>query len=193
MVICVYGSASDKIDKKYIEDGYEVSYKLGKKGHSLVFGAGAQGLMGAAARGFKDAGAYIHGVLPAFFYESKAEGLYDKCDKVSVTKTMSERKDIMENECDAFVITPGGVGTFDELFQILTLKQLGRHSKAIAILNTNGYYNWLIDMMNKCVEMKFINKNLLDLFKFFDTPDQLIEYVENYKADDRGWQLFKKV
>lgn len=192
MLICVFGGASKKIDKKYIDEGYSLSYKLAKRGHDLIYGGGSEGLMGAAARGFKDGGGKIHGVVPQFFIDGKMETLYDKCDKFTVTKDMTERKNLMEDECEAFIITPGGIGTYDELFEILTLKQLGRHDKAIAILNTDGYYDWMIKMMDDCVEKGFINEQCKKLIKYFTDTDELIKYLESYSPLDIEWQLLKK-
>ncbi|MBO5370027.1 MAG: TIGR00730 family Rossman fold protein, partial [Clostridia bacterium] len=131
MRICVYGASSVKTDKKYIDAVENLCYKLASEGHSLVYGAGANGLMGAAARGFTKGGGHIIGVVPHFF---NIDGiLYDKCDELIRTETMRERKQIMEDKADVFVVVPGGVGTFDEFFEILTLKQLARHSKAMII------------------------------------------------------------
>ena len=105
----------------------------------LVFGGGAQGMMGAAARGVRDGGGSIIGVAPDFF---DVDGvLFPDCTEFIYTKTMRERKQILEDSSDAFIITPGGFGTLDEFFEILTLKQLERHNKAIVVLNVAGYYD----------------------------------------------------
>ncbi len=123
MKICVFGAASAHIDKIYIDTVEELGRKMAERGHSLVFGAGGTGLMGAAARGVKSGGGYVHGVVPSFFKNDGVEQLFDACDKMTYTQTMRERKAIMEDEADAFIITPGGVGTFEELFEVVTLKQ----------------------------------------------------------------------
>ena len=120
MKICVFGAASAHIDDIYVKKIEELGEMLAKRGHSLVFGAGATGLMGAAARGFKRGGGYIHGIIPEFFREEGVEIIYDDCDKMTYTKTMSERKQKMEDDCDAFIIAPGGIGTFEEFFEVLT-------------------------------------------------------------------------
>ena len=138
MRICVFGSASDDIDRAYIEAGEKLGEMLGKKGHSLVFGAGNSGMMGAVARGFHRTGAEIVGVVPSFFPDGV---LFPYCTELVKTETMRERKRILEELSDAFIITPGGFGTFDEFFEILTLKQLNRHNKPIVIFNINHYYD----------------------------------------------------
>ena len=91
MKICVFGAASAHIDEIYIKTVEELGYKMAERGHSLVFGAGGTGLMGAAARGVKRGGGYIHGVVPSFFREKEIEQLYDKCDKMTYTDSMRER------------------------------------------------------------------------------------------------------
>ena len=128
MNICMYGSASNDIDRIYIEKTEELSKKLAARGHSLVFGGGAHGLMGAAARGVKKGGGSILGVIPKFFENETIEAIYDKCDELLTPDTMRERKQLMEDNSDAFIITPGGIGTYEEFFEILTSKQLCRHN-----------------------------------------------------------------
>lgn len=192
MIICVYGAASNHIDKKYTDDGYNLGKILGERGHSLVFGAGSEGLMGAVARGFKAAGASVHGVIPKFFEDNGYEAIFYESDKITFTETMAQRKQIMEDECQAFVITPGGIGTFEEFFQVLTLKQLGRHKKAIAIYNSNGYYDELLALLNRAVEKGFINKECAKLTATFNNPLQLAEYLEGYSTSDVDWNSLKR-
>lgn len=180
MKICVFGASSEHIDRSYIEAVESLGEKMARRGHSLVFGAGGTGLMGAAARGVKRGGGYIHGVVPSFFKERGIEKLYGECDEITYTETMRERKAIMEDDADAFVVAPGGVGTFEELFEIVTLKQLNRHDKAIVFLNTNGYYDELFSFMNTVKDEKFVTESCLKLYEVFKTPDEVIEYLENY-------------
>ncbi len=191
MVVCIYGASSPRIDKSYIEAVEILGEKLAKRGHSLVYGCGSSGMMGAAARGFKKAGGYIHGVIPQFFEDNGYEAIFYECDKITRTENMADRKEIMENECDAFIITPGGVGTFEEFFQCLTLKQLGRHSKAIAMFNVNGYFDNLRNMLNHSVETKFVSKACNELYEVIDNDEKLIEYLENYKGEVPTWDELK--
>lgn len=191
MKICIFGAASTHIDKIYIEKVERLGEELAKRGHSLVFGAGATGLMGAAARGFKKGGGYVHGVIPEFFRDEAVEVIYDKCDKFTYTKNMSERKRVMEDECDAFLILPGGIGTFEEFFEVLTLKQLGRHNKAIVIYNIENYFDGLEEFMNTVRERKFINFKCYEMYSYFDEAEKIIEYLENYVPDTTPWQKRK--
>jgi len=181
MKISLYGASSTKTDKKYIEAVELLCKKFAARGHSLVFGAGANGLMGAAARGFTAGGGHILGIAPGFF---DIDGIiYDKCDELIRPETMRERKKLLEDNADVFLIVPGGVGTFDEFFEILTLKQLGRHSKAIVIYNLNGYYDKLQDFMNVAKEEYFVSDKTLTLYEIMDDADKIIEYIENYVGE----------
>ena len=191
MKICIFGAASAHIDDKYIKAVESLGEKLAEKGHSLVFGAGATGLMGAAARGFKKGGGEVCGVIPEFFRDECIEAIYDGCDKLVYTKTMSERKAEMENRADAYIIVPGGIGTFEEFFEVLTLKQLGRHSKAIAIYNIAGYYDELEKFMQTVTERKFITFKCSEMYSYFDGEDKLVEYLENYVPDETPWHKLK--
>jgi hypothetical protein len=183
MKICVFGAASEHIDKIYIQKVEELGEKMAKRGHSLVFGAGGTGLMGAAARGVKRGGGYIHGVVPTFFKERGVEGLFEECDKMTYTETMRERKAIMEDDAEAFIVAPGGVGTFEELYEIITLKQLNRHEKAIVIYDIDGYYNKLQDFMQTSADKKFMTKSCLKLYEIMDDADKILDYLENYVPD----------
>lgn len=185
MKICVYGAASPTIENTYIEKVELLGKIMAQRGHSLVFGGGANGLMGAAARGVKESGGYILGVVPKFFREDTVEALFDDCDEMIEPDTMRERKQLMEDNSDAFIITPGGIGTFEEFFEILTLKQLCRHNKPIAIYNINGYYNEVEMAIKSAMEKNFIRENCMDLYKITDDLDELFEYIEKPVERDR--------
>ncbi len=178
MRICVYGAASPTIDPEYIRQTEILGEEMAKRGHSLVFGGGANGLMGAAARGVKKGGGSILGVIPKFFENETIEAIYDKCDELLTPDTMRERKQLMEDNSDAFIITPGGIGTYEEFFEILTLKQLCRHNKPIAIFNIMGYYDGLNEVMNQAMQKNFIRENCSTLFRITDNLNELLGYIE---------------
>lgn len=181
MNLLFYGASSASIDKKYLDRTEQLAYKFAKKGCHLIFGAGGHGNMGAAARGFFKAKAKITGVVPHFF---NVDGiLFENCDQLIRTDTMRERKQIMEEKCDAFITTPGGIGTYEEFFEILTLKQLGRHNKAMVLYNIDGYYDNLIKMMQTSVEQNFMRQTVFDLFLISDNDEEIIDYVLNYNQD----------
>ncbi len=181
MNICMYGASSNKIDNSFMVATENLGEKLGNRGHNLVFGGGNNGLMGAAARGFYKSKGKIIGIAPSFF---NVDGvLFENCDEFYYPDTMRQRKTEMENMSDAFIITPGGVGTFDEFFEILTLKQLGLHAKPIAIFNVNGYFDALINLFDNCINKGFMDERTTALCPVFDDADKLIDYIENYKGE----------
>lgn len=191
MNICLYGASSDQINNAYISATEELGRKIGKKGYSLVYGGGAAGLMGAAARGVTEGGGNVIGVAPSFF---QVDGvLYEKCTELIYTKTMRERKLTMENHADAFVVCPGGIGTFDEFFEMYTLKQLGQHKKPIAVFNINGYFNKIKEMLDFAVKEKFMSKESCELVPFFDTADEILSYFESYKPDKCDPAVLRKI
>lgn len=190
MNICVYGSASNDIDKKYIEKTEELSAKLAKKGHSLVFGGGANGLMGAAARGFDSQGAKITGVVPTFF---NVDGiLFENCEMIR-TETMRQRKQKMDDLADGFITTPGGIGTYEEFFEIITLKQLGQSKKPLVLFNIDGYFEPLRNLLKNCVEGGFMPEKTLELCFFSDSAEEIISYLENYNPSDYNILEYRKI
>lgn len=188
MRICIFGAASDLIDKKYVERVEALALKLAERGHDLVFGAGANGLMGAAARGFTKGGGKITGIIPSFFLEDTVEPIYDKCDELIYTETMNERKEGMEDIADAFIIVPGGIGTLEEMFEVITLKQLCQHKKPIAFYNIFNYYDKLMEFMVFSEKEKFIREGCHNLYISTENDDELIDYLE----DDKPFELTLK-
>ena len=178
MRICVFGAASPTIDEEYKKIVEQMGEEMAKRGHSLVFGGGGNGLMGAVANGVRRGGGHILGVIPKFFDDEDVEEVCGFCDELIEPDTMRQRKQIMEDNADAFIIVPGGIGTFEEFFEILTLKQLCRHNKPIAIYNVKGYYNELIYAMEKAIEKNFIKDNCKDLYYMTEEPDALLRYIE---------------
>ncbi len=185
MKICIYGAASPTIDRFYIQKVEELGKILAERGHSLVFGGGGNGLMGAAARGFRDGKGKIVGVIPKFFDEEGVEAICDFCDDLIFTENMRERKQIMEDNSDAFIVVPGGIGTYEEFFEILTLKQLCRHNKPIAIYNLLNYYDELNATMEKAMDKNFIKRSCSGLYELTDDVDRLISYIERPADDSR--------
>lgn len=177
MNITLYGAASDRIDRAYIEGVEALGRAIAKRGHTMVFGAGSSGLMGAAARGMAAEQGQIIGVTPHFMH--KLEPVSDLCTELIATETMAERKDIMEEKADAFVIVPGGIGTFDEFFQILTLKVLGQHNKPIILYNINGFWDNMIAVIGTDLIKGFINTKTADCFSICETPESVFEEIEN--------------
>ena len=177
MRICVYGASGDALDPRYFAAAEELGELLAQAGHGMVFGGGAGGLMGACARGASKAGGEIIGIAPRFFDEPGV--LYPGCTDFIFTETMRERKALMEEKSDAFLVLPGGIGTFEEFFETLTLKQLGRHGKPMAMLNTLGYYDSMLAMLEQAADQGFMSRNCLRLFAFCATPAEALTAIEN--------------
>ena len=176
MYICLYGASSEEIAPEYIRLTEDLGRKMGKRGHALIFGGGTAGLMGAAARGMTETGGEIIGIAPSFF---NVDGvLYPHCTQFIYTETMRERKFEMEERADAFIIAPGGIGTFEEFFEALTLKQLGRHNKPIALFNIGGYYDDMIALIDKAIAEHFMKDVCRELLRAFDDADAMLDYIE---------------
>ena len=188
MRICIFGASGRELDARYYTEAEAVGRLIGENGDSIVFGGGAEGLMGACARGVSAAGGDIVGIAPRFFDEPGI--LYDKCSRMIFTETMRERKQKMEDISDAFIAVAGGFGTFEELCEVITLKQLKQHKKSIVILNTHGFYDELIAMFEKTVEQKFAKEEALSVFTVVDTPRQAVEAVEKYHYMETGSKWF---
>ena len=176
MNICMYGASSDLIDRTYLDAGYELGRKIAERGHTLVFGAGTTGMMGTAVRGVESLGGRSIGVSPHFF--NKPGVLHQSCTEMIFTETMRQRKEIMEQRADGFIMTPGGIGTYEEFFEILTLKQLGRHEKPIGILNTAGYFDDLARLLKDTAEKGFMHEDCLQLYFITDDMEMLLDYME---------------
>ncbi len=178
MNICVYGASSDAIDKEYIITGELLGEAMAKRGHTLIFGGGAAGLMGATARGAAKQNGKIVGIAPSFF---NVDGvLFDKCTEFIYTETMRERKQLLEDMSDAFIMSPGGIGTYEEFFEVLTLKQLCRHNKPITVLNTKGYYTPIDTLLKETAKNGFMREESLNLYKICENVNEILDYIENY-------------
>ncbi len=191
MRICVYGAASATIDKKYITHTEEMGQILAKRGHSLVFGGGKNGLMGAAARGFKKENAHIIGVIPKFFLNETVEVVYEACDELITPGTMRERKQLLEDHADAFIVVPGGIGTYEEFFEVLTLKQLCQHKKPIAVYNIEGFYDDMERAMTSAINKEFIKDSCRELYFVSDNLEEIINYIENPVESNHTTQHYK--
>lgn len=176
MNICVYGASADGLDGEYFSAAYELGRLLAREGHGLVFGGGRGGLMGECARGALEAGGTVTGIAPRFFDEPGI--LRRDCAEFIFTETMSERKQLMAGRADAFIALPGGIGTFEEFFETLTLKQLGRHCKPMVLLNTRGYYEPMTALLARSTAEGFMSHGCMELFSLCDTPAQALALVK---------------
>lgn len=174
MKICVYGSGSKTIAEDLKETGINLGIKIAEHNHELIFGGGTCGMTGAVLKGcLKKEGEFL-GIVPNFLKEDHNNS------KFIYTDTVYERKKLLRGLSDGFIILPGGIGTLDEFFEVLTLKKLKRHNKPIIIFNINNYYNEMIKMINSFVKKQTIPKENTELYKVTTTVKETLEYLENY-------------
>ena len=148
-------------------------------------------MMGAVARGARSENGEVIGIAPSFF---KVDGsLYDDCTEFIYTETMRTRKKLLEDKSDAFLVTPGGIGTFDEFFEIITLRQLGQHLKPIAIYNINGYFNPMIEMMKNAINQSFMTAANEELYFVSEDANAVLNYIETHKPEILDLSTLKDV
>jgi len=176
MKLCVFGAASPTVDEIYKTKTAELGEKLALAGHSLIFGGGKNGMMGAVAEGFMKHGAGIISVVPKFFLGMNV--VLDGCDVYVNHDTLNERKTYMEDSADAFIVTPGGIGTFDELFEVITLNNLKQMDKPVIIYNINGFFTPLLAYIEECVRLNFISESVLSIYKVTDSADEIVRLLE---------------
>ena len=174
MNICLYGSGSRKIDKIYTDNAYELGRQLAKNGHTLVFGGGDTGMMGACAEGVHDNNGRTIGIAPEWI--GNFEPLCEKCSEFIHVDTMDERKNKFLEKSDAFIITPGGIGTMDEFFEIITLKKLKQHNKEIIIFNIDGFFNKMLEMIDEMSEKGFLYKQE-ELYKIANDINAVMNHL----------------
>lgn len=175
--ILIYCGSSTGHNEIYKTTATKVGETLANQGLSLVYGAGSVGLMGTVADAVLANGGEVIGVIPSFMkpWEVQHKGLTE----CIVTETMHTRKQIMAEKADAVIALPGGWGTLDELFEILTWRQLGLHQMPIGILNTNGFYDDLLIMLKKMVSEGFVKEANLDMLIVDDNIETLLEKLRN--------------
>ena len=178
MKICLYGAGSTQIKTKYLDESYKLGQEIAKRGHSLVFGGGSTGVMGAVSKGVLDNNGKVLGIAPEWMEEF--EGICNDCDEFISTKSMDERKGLFLKHSDAFIIAPGGIGTLDEFFEIIVLKKLNQHNKKIIVFNVFGFYDPMLEMLDFMIgEGKVREKIEKSTFKIADSIEKVFKYLEN--------------
>ncbi|WP_299628234.1 TIGR00730 family Rossman fold protein [uncultured Tateyamaria sp.] len=170
--VCVYCGSRPGADPAFMATADTLGRALVEKNWRLVYGAGDVGLMGAVARAAQAAGGDTFGVIPKHLVEWEV-GKVD-LTRYIVTETMHERKKVMFMNCDAVVVLPGGAGSLDELFEVLTWRQLGLHEKPVVLVNTKGYWDPLIALMQHVVDNGFADATLLDYYTAVPDADAAI-------------------
>ncbi len=165
--ICVFCGARAGVNPAYASEARDVGVMLARNGWRLVYGAGDIGIMGEVARAALEAGAATMGVIPTHLM-SREQGRTDLATLV-ITETMHERKKVMFANSDAILVLPGGAGSLDEFFEVLTWRQLGLHGKPILLLNSSGYWTPLADLIEHIIAQGFAEPNLREFFEM--VPD----------------------
>lgn len=170
--ICVYCGSSAGDDPIYAESAQRLGKAMGDAGLGLVYGGGAIGLMGITARSVMAAGGHVTGIIPQFLKER--EVMLETAHELVVTHDMHERKRIMFERSDAFVALPGGIGTLEELVEMMTWAQLGRHRKPVLIANINGFWDPLIVLLRHMADAGFIRSGFEVNYIVANTADEIV-------------------
>ena len=179
--ICVFCSSSNSIDDVYFETATDLGHRIGQLGLALVYGGASIGLMGAIARATHEKGGRVLGVIPEFFRDKDKNFEYSKADELIIVETMRIRKAVMDERADAFIALPGGIGTLEEVIEILSMKQLGLTEKPLVFVNTNNFYDGLISNLRKMVSLKFVKSSTLELFTVCPDPSSALESILSYQ------------
>lgn len=175
-LVCVYCSSSRELDPAYYEVARSVGRGLAERGWGLVYGGGKAGLMGSLAIGVKDAGGRVVGVIPEFM---KARELaYHQADELITVATMAERKQVMIARADAFLALPGGIGTLEEMAEVLTLRYLARLEKPAIFLNQAGYYDDLLRFFERMVRERFRTGGMRGLYAVAGTVEEIWPHLD---------------
>jgi uncharacterized protein (TIGR00730 family) len=175
--ICVYCGSSGRSPDIYKDAAIEMGRIIGETGLTLVYGGGSVGLMGLVANSTLEHGGKAIGIIPRHI-EAREIGHPDLTE-LHVVDSMHTRKNMMVDRSDAFVILPGGIGTMDEFFEIMTWRQLGLHDKPIVVVNVNGYWTTIIETLEVMVREKFLRQEDRDCVQVVDRPDQVLEALKS--------------
>lgn len=170
--ICVYCGSRPGVQPAFADTARVVGHWIGSHGGQLVYGGGSNGLMGITAQATLDAGGRVVGIIPKALVEK--EWAKTNCTELHVVDTMHERKRMMAEHADAFLALPGGIGTFEEFFEVWTWRQLGYHDKPIGLLNEAGYYDSLLAFLHAGIEQQFMSPWQMDLIRVGIRAEQLL-------------------
>lgn len=175
--VCVYCASSRQCDPLYHQAAARLGHELARTGVTLVYGGGSVGSMGHLASAALSAGGRVVGVIPQFMYD--LEWAHRGLSELVVVNDMHERKRLMIDAVDAVVALPGGCGTFEELFEAITWKRLGLFGGAIVIVNTAGFYRPLVELLERSVECRFMDRRHLQMWSMVDEPEQVLEAIHS--------------
>lgn len=175
--VCVYCGASSKVRESYKQAAVELGKRFANQDTKLVYGGGDVGLMGIVATSVMNNGGEVTGIIPKFL--DKMEVGHEGLTELILTENMHERKNLMAEKSDAFVVLPGGLGTLEEFFEVATWKQLGLHDKPIVIFNVDGYWNSLVELIEHQISENFAKPANRDLFSVATSVEEVIQQLED--------------
>ncbi|NBD39360.1 MAG: TIGR00730 family Rossman fold protein [Verrucomicrobia bacterium] len=178
MRICVFLSSSEAVPAEYRDLATRMGKGIGAKGHTLVYGGNGNGLMGALAEGTRSAGGRIIGIVPRMLHEMGMT--WPHCDELLITRDLRDRKARMDAEAEAFVALPGGLGTFEEILEVLNLKYLRYHRKPVIFLNKNGFYDPLFASFTRLYEERFTKRAIRQLYASLPEVEAVFRYLATY-------------
>jgi uncharacterized protein (TIGR00730 family) len=184
--ICVFCGANFNGDPLLGDAIDQLAEIMANQNIALIYGGGKVGVMGMMADAILNKGGSVEGVLPKFLMDKEIARV--GLTKLHIVETMHERKQLMGDLCDGFITLPGGLGTMEEFFEVLTWLQLGLHSKPVGILNVNGYYDLLLKQLDVMVEQRFLKPVNRELVLSANDPIELVDMMNNFKAKtDEVW------
>mgnify|MGYP003388298596 FL=1 len=185
--ICVFCGSSELVDEIFKATAFELGLELGRRGIDLIYGGASIGLMGCVARGVHEEKGKVIGVLPEFF--KTKDIAYSEADELIITRDMRERKAMMDQRSDAFIVLPGGMGTLEEAIEILSMRQLNLTDKPLIFINTQGFYEELISVFEKMIGLRFAKPNIIDMYKVASDPESALDYALSYfpRSPDNEW------
>ena len=185
--VCVFCSSSDAVAPVYVHAARELGGLLARLTPEMVYGGTSVGLMREVAQAAREAGCRVCGVIPQTLVAAGIAN--EEADDLVVTESLAERKAVMNSRSGAFVALPGGLGTLEELLEMMTLKQLGYHDKPIVALNTAGFYDALDALFQNLIAARFAKDDLRNLYILADSPEEAVHALEWYEAPqlERKW------
>ena len=189
--VCVYSASSTKIDEVYFNAARQLGQLLAKRRIRLINGAGSLGLMRSLADAVLENGGEVTGVIPKFMVEQGWH--HTGLSKLVEVESMHERKQLMADLSDAVIALPGGCGTLEELLEIITWKQLGLYLNPIVILNTNGFFDPLLDMLTRAIDENFMRRQHGEIWHVATTPEEAVELIYTVPIWDESIRKFAAI
>jgi uncharacterized protein (TIGR00730 family) len=187
-VVCIFCASSTQVPQCYFDAATELAHQLITNGYAIKYGGGAVGLMGAIANKVLELKGRIIGVIPEFMVE--VEWQHPQVEEMQVVTSMHERKKLLVENVDAVIALPGSSGTLEELIEVISMKKLGLFNRPVIIVNTNGFYDTLIEFFNRMVNENFLRQEHLDTFTVVSHPHQVIEAIRQAaRYNDKAIQL----